>query len=351
MDAPRNTKINNIQALRAFAAIAVVSFHTGYFPPTGHAVGSFGVDVFFVISGFIMARICDTNPSFFLRRRVIRIVPPYWLLTLLLFAFSYKFPRLLSATHPNLVELLKSLFFIPFVKDDGLIRPLLFVGWSLNYEMFFYLAVTAGLLLLPRRPLLLATGLILSIAAGCATLGHGGALTRFFGDGLMTEFPLGALAYTLAKHVPERAAERMRWVSAPVVAACVLYLVCAQGFALPWPGPVWTRTSLTSFVLILSAALLSKGGWDTRLKWLVLFGDSSYILYLVHPYCVYFLGRVVAPHLPILTITHLFGSIVATLLSIAVAVVLHLRAEMPTVNFLNKRFGGRRPITEFKPTT
>ena len=52
-------RLNNIQVLRAFAAIAVAVFHTGFVVPSWYAVGSFGVDVFFVISGYIMARILD----------------------------------------------------------------------------------------------------------------------------------------------------------------------------------------------------------------------------------------------------------------------------------------------------
>jgi peptidoglycan/LPS O-acetylase OafA/YrhL len=56
-------------------------------------VGTFGVDVFFVISGYVVARICATNSEFLFRRRVLRIVPPYWAATLALFVFTYFFPE------------------------------------------------------------------------------------------------------------------------------------------------------------------------------------------------------------------------------------------------------------------
>ena len=350
MKAPRTSKINNIQALRAFAALSVVIFHTGYIFPWGHAIGGFGVDVFFVISGYIMARICDTNASFFFRRRVIRIVPPYWALTLLLFGFSFWFPDLLRNTRPHGGELLKSLFFIPFIKDDGLIRPILFVGWSLNYEMFFYVAVALGLLVLRRRPLLFASVFILAIAAACHQFGRGDAITRFLGNGRIIEFPLGALAYTLTKAVSSPLAARIRLLSASVVAVSAFYLVHAEAVERYWPVLGWSELGITSFVLILGVALLSKGGWDTQLAWVVLIGDASYILYLVHPYCIYLIQRVLVPHLPWLDITHLFGSVFGSLIALGVAVVLHLKAELPTVAFLNKRFGGHRPSTEFKTT-
>jgi exopolysaccharide production protein ExoZ len=125
------TKLNNIQVLRAFAAIAVIFFHTGLTFPYLHPFGSFGVDVFFVISGYIMARILDassgSNSDFFLRHRILRIVPPYWFFTFCLFAIAYVAPQLMESTkvmtgtRANGMELLKSLLFIPFLKRSGLI--------------------------------------------------------------------------------------------------------------------------------------------------------------------------------------------------------------------------------------
>ena len=89
-------KINNLQALRAYAALAVVVYHTGFIFPHMEQMGKFGVDIFFVISGYIMARICETDTRCFLRRRLIRILPPYWAMTFLLFIFALRFPSLLD---------------------------------------------------------------------------------------------------------------------------------------------------------------------------------------------------------------------------------------------------------------
>src|ERR1700722_8168073 len=107
------TKLNNIQVLRAFAATAVVIFHTGFAFPSMRPFGSFGVDVFFVISGYIMARILDpqsdSSSDHFFRRRLLRIGPPYWFLTLLLYCAALRFPELLGATRASWVDLVKSL--------------------------------------------------------------------------------------------------------------------------------------------------------------------------------------------------------------------------------------------------
>ncbi len=342
-------KINNIQALRAFAAVSVAIFHTNLVLAHNlQPIGSFGVDIFFVISGYIMARICATNRSFFLRRRLIRIVPPYWAMTLLLFLFALRFPQLLEATRASGTELWKSLLFIPYYKSNGVLEPLLFVGWSLNYEIFFYLAISAGLLLVPRRPLLFASAAVLSVTALCHIPALRGALADFYGDKIMFEFVLGILAYELARRVPQELARRTR------PASLVILLLSLFGIAfLQAAMPVgvrfhWQAVELLSMAVVLSASLLSQGGWDTDLAWLVLIGDASYILYLVHPYIENLLDRIVAQRMPMLNIASPLGAAISVSLSVLVAVMLHLRVERPSVAWLNQHFGGRRKSAEFR---
>ena len=98
-----NLKLNNIQALRAYAAISVAIFHTDFIFPHMRTFGSFGVATFFVISGYIMARISRTrvqgsSSEFFFRRRLLRIVPPYWFFTEYFFCMAYLTPQFMGAT-------------------------------------------------------------------------------------------------------------------------------------------------------------------------------------------------------------------------------------------------------------
>src|ERR1700677_130082 len=151
-------KIHFLQALRAIAAWLVVVDHalvdvTGgdvRNPATAIAwmMGSIGVSVFFVISGFIMVHICWDDfgrrgaVADFLRRRIVRIVPLYWLATLAAFAFHK-----VSATHDanaGWPELMQSLLFVPYRNEDGGWVPVLSQGWTLNYEMFFYAIVAVA---------------------------------------------------------------------------------------------------------------------------------------------------------------------------------------------------------------
>lgn len=351
----KTTKLNNIQVLRAFAAVAVVLFHTGFAFPTMRPFGSFGVDVFFVISGYIMARILDpasdSSSDFFFRRRVIRIVPPYWVFTILLFLIALRIPQLMGSTRASFLDLFKSLFFIPFSKSSGVTQPLLFIGWSLNYEMFFYLALAIGLLISKRRAVWFGGALVLATVLTCLPFAKQNVIADFYSRDIVLEFLLGILAYYLCRSIPGPSARSLRVVSLLVCVVSGLFLIALQAwYSFPGAGLYLYRVLLLgvpSFLLIASGSLLSQGGWDADVAWLVLIGDASYILYLVHPYCEYSIDRIFGAHQHWLRSNTATGAALGVSLSIAVAVVMHLYLERPSVRFLNRNFGGRRKSTEF----
>jgi peptidoglycan/LPS O-acetylase OafA/YrhL len=352
----KNTsKLNNIQVLRAFAAVAVVVFHTGFAFPGMHQFGSFGVDVFFVISGYIMARILDpahNSSDYFFRRRVLRIVPPYWFFTILLFFVAMKVPQLMGATRATGVDLLKSLFFIPFSKGNGLIQPLLFLGWSLNSEMFFYVALTLGLLISRRYATWLGAAIVLVAIFGLMPFAAVSDPARFYSAEVNLDFLLGILSYTVCKHTSSNTAGRWRVPALLVAIGSALLLILVQG-VLPTPPHIYGQRVVTlgipAFLLVTSASLLSQGGWDSENAALVLVGDASYILYLIHPYCEYPLSRLFSRQHPWLNSQSATGALIGVALSIVLALLIHLYAERPLVKFLNQRFGGRRKSAEFAP--
>ena len=126
-----------IDGLRAIAVLSVIFFHAGLDAIPG---GYLGVDIFFVISGFIICFVADDRrPAEFMWDRIARVVPLYWLLTLAATAVAFIDPSLFKSTIADPALVLQSLLFIPFVKANLTMQPVLFVGWTLNYEMFFYL--------------------------------------------------------------------------------------------------------------------------------------------------------------------------------------------------------------------
>ncbi|MCX7121784.1 MAG: acyltransferase [Gammaproteobacteria bacterium] len=147
--------IRSLQALRAIAALLVVYSHTlgmvsKQLPVSMLALGGFGVDIFFVISGFIMVYISRDHfqkknaPLYFLKRRIIRIFPLYWISTafivvaLMAFGFYHNsFSEFNYITNPHYV--FRTILLFPYFDSAGKqIYPVTEVSWTLIYEMFFY---------------------------------------------------------------------------------------------------------------------------------------------------------------------------------------------------------------------
>ena len=153
--------IGNIQLLRAAAVYAVVIHHaddpvtdyTGY--DFGSVSTSSGVDVFFVISGFVMVYTTykrTKNPFEFWRDRAIRIVPMYWIATLCMISLYMIGFRPAELHAYELQDVISSLFFIPDVRADGIEKPIIPLGWTLNYEMFFLCDLRRCLIHRTSRP-------------------------------------------------------------------------------------------------------------------------------------------------------------------------------------------------------
>jgi exopolysaccharide production protein ExoZ len=149
----------SIQALRALAAWLVVLDHamlvvaqtqnySEAFVRLAWSLGEGGVYIFFVISGFVMVhtsfeRFGSARSVFeFCRRRFDRIVPLYWLMTLVAFVLH----QIAKSKEEGLSDLVKSLLFIPYANHTGAMFPVLQQGWTLNYEMMFYCIFAIGML-------------------------------------------------------------------------------------------------------------------------------------------------------------------------------------------------------------
>ena len=151
--------IRSIQYLRAVAALMVAWVHALYIIPEAAQqfdvpnFGGAGVDLFFVISGFIMVVTTaerEVRPVQFFCRRIVRIAPLYWLATLATIAGAAYGDSFKSLGYPQVV-IAKSLLFIPCTAGHpGNVYPILLQGWTLNLEMFFY-CLFALSLAAPRR--------------------------------------------------------------------------------------------------------------------------------------------------------------------------------------------------------
>ncbi len=269
-------RIQGLQYLRAAAALAVIAFHVLEGTSLQVPAGAAGVDVFFVLSGFLMFALTERRPvgvRQFLADRVVRIVPLYWIATLLTFAWAKT-----SATGIHLVGqgaalLLGSLVFVPRLLAPGPVPvyPTLFVGWTLDYEMFFYVVFAACLPLAPRGRLLALAIVFLALAlAGVALPIHDPTLATYTRP-IILEFLGGAvIAYLFGR-------AEAGLLSGRAIVAAVLGLVATLA-AFPHDGRhLWGAAAV---VLVAGTVALERTGRLPRVPLLGFVGDASYALYL-----------------------------------------------------------------------
>jgi exopolysaccharide production protein ExoZ len=263
----------------------VVVFHAGRYiagavPEAAWRWGEFGVDVFFVVSGFVMMVATPPGAAWrvFVARRAIRVLPMYWLATLLMALLVWLPPpglfvsAVLTASH-----LLLSLGLVPHYSPTlpGEIVPLLVPGWTLSYELYFYLVFALFLRFSPPRRVLAVVATFLLIAAMTAAFGDG-ALAVFARRDLLLEFVFGmlvALAWQRGWRCPAVAA----W---PVALAAGVLLAI---FATPSTRVAVAGLAGAVMVWALASAPAARRAPGRALEAL---GDASYSLYLLHPFVV-----------------------------------------------------------------
>lgn len=288
-------RLDAVQALRALAAMLVVTGHAIYEARVYDATGtlahianwpvwSAGVDLFFVLSGYIMMwtfgeRFAEPHaPREFLARRLVRILPPYWAFTLLLAVAIVLVPGRIETARLDTGHLALSLLLIPHVAPTGGIHPLLALGWTLMYEMFFYLAFAVALLF-PRRIglALLVVAFTVSNLAARSGVPMPDALALMWGDTVIFEFLLGIAFYFI---------QRDGGLATGRMIAVVAALLAATSAARLMPH-VESRFLLYGLPAL---AILALASWAVPLRrsalvgLLVLVGDASYTLYLSHPF-------------------------------------------------------------------
>src|ERR1700754_4429701 len=333
-----------IQILRFFAALAVVAFHALGAPPKGFEVpesalsfalsyGGRGVDLFFVISGFVIfyaTHRAKLTPAEFLRRRVVRIVPLYFFVIFTVTMLAITLPATFGTPDwytPR--HILKSLAFISFT--DGEV-PVVYVGWSLEYEMYFYLA-TALLMALTRdvwRNIVVmfsAVAIVRQIPGVATALGN----YAFFADSMILEFVLGVIVGWVFVN------GRVGWPM-PVAAACAIAAVLLTD-----PLNRVVVAGIPAACLVAAAAWASRKrldpSWPERA--LARLGDASYSIYLAQVETVSLASIAVAGLFP--AIPPLLLLVLTSCIVVALGLALNILVERPLLK-LSRRLGAPRPV-------
>lgn len=322
-----------LQALRALAALLVLVGHViaeaeHYFALTlpGDAIPwTRGVDIFFVISGFVItlsAARFSGQPVAFFWRRVLRVVPLYWVFTTLMVAALVLLPSGAKDTTFDPNQIISSYLFFPYERTDGRIAPVLSLGWTLNYEMFFY-ALAALCLALPR-PFWALAGVMVGLAGLGAFVSFNSTALTFWTNPIILEFLFGV--------VLARAWQKgWRWSSC---GASLGLLVLGFGLLV-----ALDHTSLPRFLAAgLPAALMVCAGTlfcpPVRLPCLI-WGDASYALYLSHRFTLRLATLLLLPVLPATGVGVSIFALTTCALAMAVGLLTHLAFERPLMRVLH----------------
>lgn len=349
----RTPRLPGVQLLRFVAALGVMILHGEIIAYSlGRFVGvelprlewittaGFGRDTLFVASGFVMiissrrlVGAADGRRTFLLRR-LARIAPLYWLATLVMLAWFLKYGPL-----PDAATIATSFAFLPYASNtaNGRIVPMLEMGWTLQYEMEFYLifALCMGstLEVLARRvalvlALLVATGLVLSLMPTVSVPLPVHSWTR----PILLEFVAGiavGMLYIHGRRISGRAALGL------VAVAVVLMLANREGTGADLTSLARTLTWGLGGTALLSAVVL--GPWVPRhgAAW-VFAGDITFVVYLFH-LPVQLLAQMAWRHFDLpydQGMEWLFVGL-TTASAMALGVAIHLWLETPLTDHLN----------------
>jgi len=334
--------LTNIQILRFLAAVAVLVGHAGdlFIPDNGvwrQIPWSGGVDVFFVISGFVMVYLTQGQfgshgaPKIFLVRRIVRIAPPYWIFTTLMVVTILVLGEHVRHTQLTAPTVTASYLFLPWPRADGEINPLLSQGWTLNYEAFFYL--TFAMCLWFRHGLWILGAAFLTLVGIHALVPSPLFMLRFWTNPIILEFLAGVglgLAFLSGRRIPPA-------MTVALVVGAVTLFILTEPLA-PSPYRRIIHVGLPALLFCAALALApepARSGPVRRL--LVLGGDSSYTLYLSHTFTLnaaMIAWRQSGGNVPVG-----LGIAISCVLAVAAAVIFYRLVERPMTDAIHRAIG------------
>jgi exopolysaccharide production protein ExoZ len=296
MERPR---MMNLQVLRGIAALMVFFHHfTPYLAklyPSAKLLGfgASGVDIFFVLSGFIMVSTTQRGNGSgfeFIWNRFSRVAPLYWGVTMVmvaLYMIGFKPVGLINLDPSYIV---KSILFIPFVRSDKL-EPIVAPGWTLNYEMFFYALFAVGLFLISGKKrywALIATIFLISLSGMLDIFDD--FYLHYYANPIILDFAFGMLiGIFFSRDRSDFDVNSSLVASVILVVFAVGIIVTVEIIALSGgPRLEYIRGArpmtwgIAGAALVFAASLLDRIGLSARSGFLAEIGNASFSLYLIH---------------------------------------------------------------------
>lgn len=327
-------KIDSIQLLRVIASIGVALFHIQCFYATGLYL-EFGVHLFFIISAFLVMYTTQKKPKIFLRKRLLRVLPLYWMLTIATFLIICILPNLLPSDG-SFRSLFSSLFFIPYMREgvraaEGAIRPLVGPAWTLNYEVFFTLVFAAAMKISHKYRGVIA-GVVVLLLALCGKVFEITSVPLFFWTrDYWGDFAAGIIVFYILRrcyHVDFTDAMRKFFLSGAVI---VMMIMGWGGFSEP-------RWLIFAFLGSVATVLFTLGLKKTIIpNILIKVGDMSYSFYLFHYYVIVAVGKII--NLNTFSAQSLIGTVLILVITQLMACVSFELIEKRLTSMIKNRLG------------
>lgn len=332
-------EIHNLQILRGIAAMMVVTNHlwAGFFGGVFKYNGGFGVDIFFVLSGFLMTytQTESKNSFVFLSGRIKRIYPIYIILSLPL--------MLMTISLDNYHRYINNIFLLPtFMQtSNGLANG---PAWTLVYEMFFYVIFGFSLIFSKRKTpsailsIMIIIAIITTSRIGFEPQDRGNwiNINYIVGDTLLINFAAGSLIALITEKI--NAPIKINFSTFIIICIMIVFIAL-------WvlTGDRIYKFGIPAMFLIFIAAISSKGQGIVY-KCLHNVGDASYSIYLSHIYYTFSLRNVI--HINSSSyIQSCFAIIILTSMSVATGFLVNKSIEKPIVNyFANKKRNLKKSI-------
>ncbi|HCJ5660003.1 TPA: acyltransferase [Escherichia coli] len=350
-------KIESLQVLRGLAALAVVLYHYNlYLVPNGldrevpdklFGWGAIGVDLFFVISGFIMVFVTNNKCSGirtsmnFLANRLIRILPTYYVILFLTVFCIGGLDLILNINLDSDPNFTSALTFSPYVADTA---PLYIPGsglynirWTLNYELYFYLAFSICLLVKPRA-ITLALWFLLPIIFAIyskhdftlSTQGYEfeSVKLRFLTNPIILEFGIGALSGYSYIHLRDKDILKSGYISLALIS------IVSLGIAFGIFKAYSLISAIAFFFIVLIFSIQSEKILKITPRFFITLGDISFSWYLIHTPLLYVASIRFDKHFPG-AINSFVGFFTLILISIMLAWLSHRYIEIKLTNAIS----------------
>jgi peptidoglycan/LPS O-acetylase OafA/YrhL len=338
--------IHSIQYLRGIAALMVVLVHLplqltrfGY-EGTWPEYFIAGVDIFFVISGLIMwVTTCNSSvtPQQFLFRRLVRVAPLYWLLSAFTVSVMLLSPAMIQSGSLDWGHIVSSFLFLPALHPvTAKMEPVLVPGWTLNYEMFFYLLFAACMFLpVKRRPLAMIASLAAIALAGLAFTDKN-TMAGFYTSSIIIEFGFGILIGVMLTSG--------RTLPAPLAIASIAIGIVGIAASDLYHSIRLVEYGIPAAFIVLGAVMYERSHELKKNAPLHFLGDASYSLYLSHGIVLSALGQLWRKlHLTELPGSYIAFAITGLALCILVAAALFRFGEQLLIELFRTR---RKPALQ-----